>query len=174
LEPLTDVDERRRASDAELRERSRVPPPGWVTVQYGKRGRRRSVPPEEDALDALTVWVQSRPTCAHEELHISLPRTGQAPGPLTVRDVTRIVNRYAELADLPEDRRPPYVLRHTFCTHLAEADEPIEVIRELAGHADIRTTTISRCVPRTAPECDRRDRRPQAAGRRPGLGRLDA
>jgi Phage integrase family len=30
------------------------------------------------------------------------------------------------------------VLRHTFCTHLADAG----TIRELAGHADIRTTTI--------------------------------
>ncbi|MGI8714871.1 MAG: tyrosine-type recombinase/integrase [Solirubrobacteraceae bacterium] len=34
------------------------------------------------------------------------------------------------------------MLRHTFCTHLAEQDTPVEVIRELAGHADIRITTI--------------------------------
>jgi integrase/recombinase XerD len=38
------------------------------------------------------------------------------------------------------------VLRHTFCTHLADAGVAIHVIRELAGHADIRTTTIYTAV----------------------------
>jgi integrase/recombinase XerD len=38
------------------------------------------------------------------------------------------------------------VLRHTYCTHLAAAGAPVEVIRELAGHADIRTTMIYTAV----------------------------
>jgi integrase len=112
-------------------------------VQYAKWGRHRAVPLEQEALDAFAVWVKARPTCAHEQLLVSLPRTGRAPAPLAVRDITRIVARYAryaQLAELPEDRRSPHVLRHTFCTHLAESGEPIEVIRELA--LDLRTTTI--------------------------------
>jgi len=36
------------------------------------------------------------------------------------------------------------VLRHIFCTHLADADTA--VICELAGHADIRTTSIYTAV----------------------------
>ncbi len=59
-----------------------------------------------------------------------------------MRDITRIVTRSAAAAGLPEDRHSPHVLRHTFCTHLANAGVAIDVIRELAGHADIRTTTI--------------------------------
>ena len=139
---IADVDEHPRADDPRLRRAIARSTPWWVTVRRGKRGRRRRVPLEHAALDALTAWVRARPTCAHDELLVSLPRTGQAPRPLTVRDITRIVTRYATAAGLPEDRRSPHVLRHTFCTHLANAGVAIDVIRELAGHADIRTTTI--------------------------------
>jgi site-specific recombinase XerD len=38
------------------------------------------------------------------------------------------------------------VPRHTLCTHLADAGADTAVIRELAGHADIRTTTIYTAV----------------------------
>jgi integrase/recombinase XerD len=65
---------------------------------------------------------------------------------LTTRDIARIVARHAKAAGLPEDRRTPRVLRHTFCTHLAAAGADVGTIRELAGHADIRTTTIYTAV----------------------------
>ena len=143
---IGDVDEHARAADARLRRAIARSTSWWVTVTYGKRGHRRRVPLEEDALEAITTWVRCRPTCAFDELLISLPRNGQQPRPLTVRDVTRLVTRYGALAGLPEDRRSPHVLRHTFCTHLANNDAPIDVIRELAGHADIRTTTIYTAV----------------------------
>ena len=143
---VADVDEHPRAEDARLRRAIAGSTPWWVTVRRGKRGRRRRVPLEQAELDALTSWVRVRPTCAHEELLVSLPRTGYSPAPLAVRDITRIVTRYAAAAGLPADRRTPHVLRHTFCTHLADAGVAIDVIRELAGHADIRTTTIYTAV----------------------------
>jgi len=89
---------------------------------------------------------------------------------LSVRDVARIVARHAESAGLPEDRRSPHVLRHTFCTHLADADVPIDVIRQLAGHADIRTTTIYTHIHDNPLE----DAIEVAGKRRRGLGRLAA
>ena len=46
---LTDIDERRRASDGRLRRAIPRSTSWWVTVQYGKRGRRRAVPLEQDA-----------------------------------------------------------------------------------------------------------------------------
>jgi site-specific recombinase XerD len=143
---VSDVDERRRASDPRLREAIARSTSWWVTVRYGKRGRTRAIPLDEDALAAIAAWVTARPVAASEHLLLSLPRTGQPPRALSTRDVARIVARYAHAAGLPEDRRTPHVLRHTFCTHLADAGADVGVIRELAGHADIRTTTVYTAV----------------------------
>ena len=142
---LGDVDERRRASDPRLRQAIKGSTSWWVTVRYGKRGRTRAVPLDDDALEAIIAWVKSRPTAASEHLLLSLPRTSN-PWPLSTRDIARIVARHSAAADLPEDRRSPHVLRHTFCTHLADTGADTAVIRELAGHADIRTTTIYTAV----------------------------
>jgi site-specific recombinase XerD len=139
---IADVDERRRASDPRLRQAIARSTSWWVTVRYGKRGRTRGIPLDEDALAAITAWVKVRPLAPTEHLLLSLPRTGQQPRALSTRDIARIVARYGQAAGLPEDRRTPHVLRHTFCTHLADTGADTTIIRELAGHADIRTTTI--------------------------------
>jgi len=139
-----DVDERRR--DPRLRQAIKGSTSWWVTVRYGKRGRTRAIPLDEDTLAAITAWVKVRPAAATEHLLLSLPRAGQPPRPLGTRDIARIVERYATAAGPPEDRRSPHVLRHTFCTHLADSGADTAVIRELAGHADIRTTTIYTAV----------------------------
>ena len=143
---VSDVDERRRSSDPRLRRAIARSTSWWVTVRYGKRGCTRAVPLDEDALAAIAAWVKARPPAASEHLLLSLPRTRQPPRALTTRDVARIVARHAEAAGLPQDRRTPHVLRHTFCTHLADAGADVGTIRELAGHADIRTTTIYTAV----------------------------
>jgi len=143
---LSDVDERQRSGDRRLREAIVHSTSWWVTVRYAKRGRTRQVPIDADALEAIIAWVKTRPVTDGEQLLLSLPRTGRAPGPLTTRDVARVIAGYAAAAGLPEDRRSPHVLRHTFCTGLANAGVDVGVIRELAGHADIRTTTIYTAV----------------------------
>ena len=75
---LTDVDERRRASDGRLRRAIPRSTSWWVTVQYGKRGRRRAVPLEQDALDAIAAWVKARPTCARSRAAPRLPAQNRA------------------------------------------------------------------------------------------------
>lgn len=167
---LGDVDERRRAVDGRLRAAVAGSTSWWATVTYGKRGRNRAIPLEEEALTAIVAWVRARPAAATAHLLLSLPRTGRPAAALSTRDVARVVERHAAAAGLPEDRRSPHVLRHTFCTHLADADVPVEVIGELAGHADIRTTMIYTQI---------NDQRLEhhvatAAAQRTGIGRLAA
>ncbi len=48
--------------------------------------------------------------------------------------------RHARKAGLPAELSTPHVLRHSFCTRLAEAEVSVDVIRDLARHADVRTT----------------------------------
>jgi len=134
-----DVEERRRGPDRRHR-RAVIESTIYAVRVRGKRGRERRVPLSGAALEALVDWSDTRPTCRSERLFVSLPRAPREPGPLSTRDLARIVGRHAALAGLPEDRRAPHVLRHTFCTLLAERGVALEVIAELAGHADVRTS----------------------------------
>jgi integrase len=112
----------------------------WVTVRYARRGRnapRRSRerargdsrpgqgPPARGQRGSPAVAAAHRP----------------APRAPTTRGVAHTVACHAEGAGLPEDRGTPHVLRHTVCTHPADAGD-VGTSRRLAGRADTRTTTI--------------------------------
>lgn len=112
----------------------------WVGhVRHPKRGRARTVDLTAEVIAALRAWTPSRPTCDSDHLFLSLARN-RPPAPLAPRALNQLVAAYAAKAGLPEDRRTPHVLRHTFCTLLADRGHGLEVIAELAGHADVRTT----------------------------------
>jgi site-specific recombinase XerD len=85
-----------------------------------------------------------------------MPRAA-TPGTLGALGIARIVSRHAAAADLPEDRGCR-MWRHTFCTQLADTGADAAVIRELAGHADIRTTTVYTALS-SARLVDERERR---------------
>lgn len=65
---IADVDERRRAGDPRLRQAIAHSTSWWVTVRYGKRGRTRAIPLDEDALAAITAWVKARPAAPTEHM----------------------------------------------------------------------------------------------------------
>ena len=146
-----------------------------MTIRYGKRGRTRAIPRRGRArrdhrLDQRPPGGRDRAPAA------SLPRTGQPPRPLGTRDIARIVARHSQTAGLPEDRRAPHVLRHTFCTHLADTGADTAVIRELAGDADIGTRhRLDQRPPCTPQGSDRRAQSPtpeRAPSSRPRLTEL--
>ncbi len=113
-----------------------------VRIAYGKGGKERVVPLTAAASAAIGAWMAVRPTCAHLQLFLSIPRHGgQVPGPLSVTAVWRMVDAHAKAAGLPDDTAP-HTLRHTFASALAAAGVPLEVGQRLLGHADPRTTLV--------------------------------
>ena len=144
---LSDIQERGRQPDARRRtaiapgrsEQTRLE----VVVRASKRGRTRTVPLHVEAHDALARWYAGRPTSASDALFVSLrQRRSAPPEAMSASAVGDVVTKHAAGAGVREDRRTAHALRHTFCTMLAERDVALEVIRELAGHVDVRTTQI--------------------------------
>lgn len=134
--------ERRRYRDPRVR--AAVADTTTLAIRLrGKRGREREVPLTARAVDTLRAWADRRPTTQTDHVFLSLPTvTGREPRPLDPRDVGRIVERHTTAAAIPKDLRGVHVLRHTFATNLRAAGVELDVLRDLLGHQDIRTTQI--------------------------------
>jgi integrase len=121
----------------------------WIHVRAGKRGKERWVPIPADVYEDLKGWMRARSqvyASPHGPLLLAAPTFNgdQAGGwrPLTVRQLYNIVAACTEAAGATGKATRPHALRHRYCTFLARRGVPIETIRELAGHADIRTTQL--------------------------------
>jgi site-specific recombinase XerD len=118
-------------------------------VRSGKRGKERWVPIPADVYADLTAWFRARQQVypsPHGPLLLAAPTfNGDQQGawrPLTVRQLYNIVSEHTEAAGATGKAARPHALRHRYCTFLARRGVAIETIRELAGHADIRTTQL--------------------------------
>lgn len=111
-----------------------------VRIQL-KRGHERLIPLTQRTVDAVQDWMRSRPACATTRVFVSLSH-GRDAKQLGANAIYKRVRRHAIAAGLPDDRLRVHTLRHTFATLLRANGTPVEVIRDLLGHADIRTTMI--------------------------------
>ncbi len=66
-------------------------------------------------------------------------------GHITDRTAQQIL-KYAKNKAKIKKTVTPHILRHTFATHLMEANIKTEYIQQLLGHNDIRTTRIYECI----------------------------
>jgi integrase/recombinase XerC len=109
-----------------------------VLVRHGKGGKSREVPLGDLADKALAAYEPLRNELGASGAALFVNAQGER---LTPRSVQRMVSRWA-IAGGIHARATPHVLRHSFATHLLDADVDLRSIQELLGHASLSSTQI--------------------------------
>lgn len=112
---------------------------GTVIVR-GKGKRERLCPIGTTALQAIRRYLAARPKDKKLKVPYAL-FVSQKLSRLTVRQVDRLLQRYAKAAQLPM-AISPHSLRHTFATHLLDRGADLRSVQELLGHRSLSTTQI--------------------------------
>lgn len=122
----------------------RLDPPAQVRLT-GKGRKTRSVPLMKGTVNLIKAYLDER--------DIATPKDGLAPlfqnrhgKPLSRSGIRHILLKYVKQARVA---RPtlrgdisPHTLRHTKAMHLLQAGNPLVVIGNILGHADVQTTEV--------------------------------
>ncbi len=102
----------------------------------GKGGKERIVPVPAKAREALEAWLALR----EREGLLGQPLfTNARGGALSDRGVRVILRRRMLVAGIARPASP-HTLRHSYATHLLDADVDLRAIQELLGHERLSTT----------------------------------
>ena len=108
---------------------------GHVRV-LGKGRRSRTISLNSKAAKALTTYLHVRPHDT-DDSHVFLTRFKRGIGP---RSIENVVSKYLKEAGIRN--ASVHTLRHTFGTQMALRKVSLVTIRDMLGHADIKTTSI--------------------------------
>ena len=118
---------------------------GRVITVTGKGNKVRTVPLTQTLANAMRkhfelmdVIISNPKTKVRWDKTLAFPslRTGQQ-----LTDIRRPLWNALEKAGIKR-KVTPHILRHSFATHMLEADADLRTIQELLGHEDIATTQI--------------------------------
>ena len=107
-----------------------------IRVQ-GKGGHQRVIPLNDQVVKVLRVYQQARGEGAPEQAFF----LSRLKKPMSRNAIYERVRTWSRKAGISK-RVSPHRLRHTFATHLVQADVPLVTIRDLLGHRLITSTQI--------------------------------
>jgi len=111
---------------------------GSLVVRSGKDGKRREVPLNKDARNALNSVGYAENEGVKEIIF-----QGQR-GKMTARGIESMLKKYVGHTKL--SGVTPHKLRHTFCKNLIDVGVSLEKVAMLAGHNNLETTILY-CTP---------------------------
>jgi len=105
-------------------------------IYEGKGGKDRIVYLSSDAFNALSTYLNKRPSLRNQRVFL-VEKGVYKDKPLSVRGIQKRMEYYAKISGLEVSC---HQLRHTMATQLLNADADLVVIQDLLGHSQIRTT----------------------------------
>ena len=109
-----------------------------VATVLGKGGKTRFCPYGESAGKLLAAWRESGNSPHEPDAQILRTAKGE---PIYPRLIQRELKIYLQFAGLPMSITP-HKLRHSFATHLVNADADLRSVQEMLGHSSLSTTQI--------------------------------
>jgi integrase/recombinase XerD len=116
---------------------------GYVRVT-GKGNKTRVVPLHAQAIERINKYIgEDRVACVKDPKEPALFLTDRG-APMTRQGFWKLLGAYARAAGVrvAGGGVSPHKLRHSFATHLVEADADLRAVQAMLGHADIATTEI--------------------------------
>ena len=111
------------------------------------RSGTRFIPMSDTVYQALTDTLNQRKTPRVEQMidgcvgFLFLDKDGKPKVALHLEHaIKRMVDKYNDTHEVPLPPITPHVLRHTFCTELANAGMDVKSLQYLMGHSDVNTT----------------------------------
>lgn len=107
-----------------------------IQIRRLKGSLSREYPLDAEVRRSLKGYLRKRKD-DHPALFLS-----QRKEPLTRSGLDKMIKRYAEMAQLPQDKRHFHCLKHSIATHLLDAGAQIMFVRDWLGHRNIQNTLI--------------------------------
>lgn len=107
-----------------------------LVVRQGKGKKDRTIPLEDQALGAITHYLELRKNMSPDNEYLFLAKNGSS---LDVRTVRYMVQKYLTKAGINK-KASVHTLRHTFGTHKVDKGMTIPSLQELLGHKKMETT----------------------------------